>query len=570
MRRLPQTPPELRGYSFVKLLGTGGFSDVFLYEQALPKRNVAVKVLLADDLAPASRDAFVAEANLMAQLSAHPYIVTIFHADVTDDERPYFVMEYCSGPSLAERYKRETFSVSDALRIGVRLSGAIATAHAAGILHRDIKPGNVLTNDYGWPALTDFGISSSLEEELPVHTTTAGTGLEAGGTTGGGASVGLSVPWSPSEMFEDDPQPDVRSDVFSLAATIWTLLAGRSPFEIPGRSNGTLDLIGRIERGAITPLGRDDVPRSLVAVLQKGMSLRSADRFATAIDFGRALQRVELELGYSPTTIEVPNLELEQVAVDGGEDGDETRVRSVATIEAQPLAPASPTMPGRIEAPASPPSEEPTRARSVTTIQPESIPRTDASEVVDRTQLRRPATPASEDTVARPRVPVPPPPAAPAPAEAPPEASPDPARRRSRRGLVTTLVIAGALVVVGGGVTAAILSTGVPEPETTNQARGGTGGDPADAIVGGGVPAPIDGAATRGDGNTSVTFVWKNPAPQDGDAYRWWRSEQPGSVNATKEALATIAPVDPASRVCITVELLRGGKTGTPAEFCNP
>ena len=109
----------------------------------------------------------------MAQLSAHPFIVTIFHADVSADGRPYFVMEYCSGPSLAERYKREPFAVEDALRTGVRLAGAVATAHAAGILHRDIKPANVLTNDYGWPALTDFGISSNLEGELPVHTVTA-------------------------------------------------------------------------------------------------------------------------------------------------------------------------------------------------------------------------------------------------------------------------------------------------------------------------------------------------------------------------------------------------------------
>src|SRR5690554_4054453 len=145
MRRATSQPPELPGYTFVKLLGSGGFSDVFLYDQKLPKRRVAVKVLLVEDLSGANRAAFVAEANLMAQLSAHPYIVTIYQADVAADDRPYFVMEYCSGPSLADRYKREQFSVADALQIGVRLSSAIATAHSVGILHRDIKPANVLT-----------------------------------------------------------------------------------------------------------------------------------------------------------------------------------------------------------------------------------------------------------------------------------------------------------------------------------------------------------------------------------------------------------------------------------------
>ena len=336
MRRAPSIPPELPGYTPLRLLGSGGFADVFLYEQKLPRRKVAVKVLLAEALGRDTRAQFVAEANLMAQLSAHPYIVTIFHADVSADGRPYFVMEYCSGPSLAERYKREPLSVEDALRTGVRLAGAIATAHAAGILHRDIKPANVLTNDYGWPALTDFGISSNLEGELPVHTMTVPA--EASATASGQSAVGMSVPWSPPEMFEDDPRPDTRSDVFALAATVHTLIAGRTPFEIPGRSNGSLDLIGRIERGAITPIERDDVPRSLKAVLAKGLATRRDDRYPSAVEFARALQRVELELGYAATNIEVPNLASVPEA-DSDSDADATRARAVQTVRAQPPTP---------------------------------------------------------------------------------------------------------------------------------------------------------------------------------------------------------------------------------------
>ncbi len=343
MRRPASPPPELPGYTFVKLLGSGGFSDVFLYDQKLPRRRVAVKVLLTDELTAANRAAFVAEANLMAQLSAHPYIVTIYQADVAGDDRPYFVMEYCSGPSLAERYKREAFTVADALRTGVRLSSAVATAHAAGILHRDIKPANVLSNDYGWPALTDFGISSAVDDDaIQAQTITRDEALVEN-TSGTGQSIGMSVPWSPPEMFEDDPAPDPRSDVFSLAATIYTILAGASPFEVKGRPNGTLDLIGRIERGAITPMARDDVPRSLTAVLHKGMATDRTDRFASAVDFARALQRVELELGYAPTSIEVPNLLVDAPERDGVPgDVDETRARGAVTIQAQPVeAPAA-------------------------------------------------------------------------------------------------------------------------------------------------------------------------------------------------------------------------------------
>ena len=287
--RAISTPPQLPGFEYVKPLGSGGFADVFLYEQQQPRRDVAVKVLLADGMDGEARQRFVAETNVMAQLSTHPYIVTIYDADLTEAARPYFVMEYCPGPSLAERYRALPLDVAEVLRAGIQIGSAVAAAHAHGILHRDIKPANVLTDALGRPALADFGIASTLE----------------GGD--GAVAVGLSVPWSPPEMFQDDPDPDVRSDVFSLAATIHTVLAGRTPFELPGTSNGMLDIVGRIEHGAVTPIRRDDVPRSLIAALNTAMSPRRADRHATAVDFVRALQRIELELGHPPTVVDLPS-----------------------------------------------------------------------------------------------------------------------------------------------------------------------------------------------------------------------------------------------------------------------
>ena len=110
------------------------------------------------------------------------------------------------------------------------------------------------------------------DDALPVQTQTLSRGEPEATSNTESQSIGMSVPWSPPEMFEDDPKPDVRSDVFSLAATIYTILAGHTPFEVPGRSNGTLDLIGRIERGAITAIERADLPASLVPVLHKGMA----------------------------------------------------------------------------------------------------------------------------------------------------------------------------------------------------------------------------------------------------------------------------------------------------------
>lgn len=341
-------PPELPGYRFVRALGRGGFSDVHLYEQLLPHRQVAVKVLLTD-LTPTGMAAFTGEANLMARLSTHPYIVTIHAAGVSDDGRPYLVMEYCARPTLAARYKARPLPVDDALRTGVRLASAVETAHRAGILHRDIKPGNVLTNDYGWPALTDFGIAAAMDAGPGGR---AGGDADADGTTG---SVGLSVPWSPPEMFLDDPEHDARSDVFSLAATLFTVLAGRTPFEVPGGPNTAVDLMARIDRGEVGTLDRDDVPASLREVLRRGMATRREDRYPTAQELGRALQRVELELGLAPTALEVPEELVAEVAA--AEDAPETRVRAIPSVPPQPAVPATP--------PASPeiPVTDPARRR---------------------------------------------------------------------------------------------------------------------------------------------------------------------------------------------------------------
>ncbi|MFZ4893409.1 protein kinase domain-containing protein [Plantibacter sp. Mn2098] len=554
MRRTPSTPPQIPGLRFERLLGSGGFADVFLYEQQLPKRQVAVKVLLAEHLSDQTREAFVAEANLMAQLSAHPYIVTIYTADVAPDGRPYLAMEYCAGPSLAEQYKTRRFSAADALRTGIRLASAVATAHAAGILHRDIKPANVLTNAYGWPALTDFGISSTVELDLPTQTIGAIADADGASGTSGSQSVGMSIPWSPAEMFDDAPKPDVRSDVFSLAATVYTLLAGRTPFEVPGQPNGAADLISRIERGAVTPLGRDDLPRSLVATLWRGLSRERADRFETAVDFARALQRVELELSFAPTPIDVPNLvqtpHQPSRAQGSGAGADETKVRSVQTIDAQPVGRADPSADAAGAAVAA--SVQQASAAAAATVVRGAIP------VV---------SPAAPDETVRRRTPR---------EETPSEdrdqdgtSSTPPSAARARRPIGSTTkwsLIAAAVVVVAGGVTAGIVlpslapgtaSTASPGASTTHAAASGA------PIQLDSVPAPEQVSVDPSADGTSVTFTWKNPEPVDGDRFVWQRTDgrKDARKTPTTEPTATVTDVVPGQNVCIEVFTVRGGVT---------
>ena len=559
MRRTPSAPPDLPGYTPLGLLGSGGFADVFLYEQRLPRRKVAVKVLLADDIDAGTRAQFVAEANLMARLSAHPFIVTIFHADVSADGRPYFVMEYCSGPSLSERYKRQPLTVEDALRTGIRLSGAVATAHSAGILHRDIKPANVLTNDYGWPALSDFGISSDLEGDLPVHTMsfTADPAATGSGTGSDRAAVGMSVPWSPPELFEDDPRPDTRSDVFALAATVHTLLAGRTPFEIPGRSNGPLDLIGRIERGNVTPIGRDDVPASLEAVLATGMAVRRADRYQTAVEFGRALQRIELELGYSVTGIEVPSLPTSAPAralaggAVGGADPDAeaaTRARSVRIVHADGAAPA-PVPPAPVApAPAPESDDDATRARSVREVMPQGSPVVPSDAIDDGTVIRGRAAAA----------------AAPEPTAEEPDGDTAPSRRR--RAVVVAITAAASVAVVAAVGAAVVLGGSIGGPDGAEPAP--TDASSEDAIIAARVPAPEVGASeARADG--TVVFTVSHDDAEEGDRYRWRRADGSGATAVAAGPEIVVDGVAAGATVCIEVQVQRGSKTSEPVTGCT-
>ncbi len=311
-RRLPSQPPVLPGFSYVHVLGSGGFADVFLYEQNMPRRQVAVKVMLNEVVNEQVRQMFQAEANLMAQLSAHPAILTVYQASVSADGRPYLVMELCSA-SLSERYRRESIPVPEVLRIAVKIGSAIETAHRAGVLHRDIKPSNILLTAYGHPVLSDFGIASTLTASREDD------------------SVGLSIPWSAPEVLLDEVPGSIASEVWAFAATVYSLLAGRSPFELPGGSNTSSDLMARIARAKPQPIGRADVPANLEALLRRAMSRRPEMRPGSVLELVRELQLIETELGVPQTAIEVA---MDDWALGTVADLEErTRVRPLAGAE---------------------------------------------------------------------------------------------------------------------------------------------------------------------------------------------------------------------------------------------
>ena len=280
--------PVIPGYTFVEHLGSGGFADVYCYEQEWPQQRVAVKVVRQDvALNDRERTLFTSEANAMARLGDHPNIVPVLTAGVTADNRPFLVMRYCPPPDLGVRVRSSPLSVADAVSTGIKLASAIETAHRAGTVHRDIKPSNVLVTSYHEPALTDFGIAGRLQE------------------VAGEDEVRISYPWSPPEMLDGRSNGSIASDVYSLGATIWHLLVGRSPYSIPGGDNSTRALSARILHAAPPATQRPDVPPALDRLLQQTMAKQPSHRPPSAIDLARSLQRIEAAAGYPRTVIAV-------------------------------------------------------------------------------------------------------------------------------------------------------------------------------------------------------------------------------------------------------------------------
>ncbi|ROS76730.1 serine/threonine-protein kinase [Cellulomonas sp. PhB143] len=510
-RRAPAPPPDIEGYAYVSVIGSGGFSDVYCYQQNRPRRRVAVKVLLQEWSSQTQREAFDAEADLLATLSTHPSIVTMYEADVADDGRPYMAMEYCSRPSLGARYRTERLGVPEALRTAVLIAGAVETAHRAGILHRDIKPANLLVTDYGHPVLTDFGISATVDQA--------------------GLAEGMSIPWSPPESFAEQPTSGVATDVWALAATTYSLLAGRSPFEVPGGRNTSADLVGRIEGTPLPPLGRSDVPPSLERVLATAMAKSPQARYPSALALARALQAVQTELSLAVTPIDL--LDDSGVVQEPDDDEDEagTRLRQVVTID--PHAPSPSFAPGAPAAPA------PARAAA-----PEPAYDAVADEHLEST-VHRPAD-------------------APAvPGEGPGHGS-------------RVALLVGAAVVVAAAVVALVVLPGssqAPDDAGTGSSAAaddgsGTDGDaqaPADNL--GDLVPSVSALSGKAAGDGTVRFTWKNPDPQKGDEYAVTVLEKvdqkaPELVDDT----ATTVPADPSGSTCVAVSVVRDGRMSAEQE----
>ena len=265
------------GYELLDPLGRGGFGVVYRARQVTIDREVAIKVdtrLILDDR---DQRRFLREVRAAGRLSGHPHVVELYDAGVLPDARPYLVMELCPGGSLADRGRLPEREVVD---VGRKICDALAAAHDLGVLHRDIKPGNILIKRYGTVALADFGLAAVVEAGRDSSVTLAA----------------LTPAYAAPEAFHLHP-PTVQSDVYALAATLYTLLTG-----VPPRFPAEGDLsVPEIVRRHDTPV--DDIPGiapQLMAILRRGLAKDPAHRYPEASALAADLSRLTTDESSGP------------------------------------------------------------------------------------------------------------------------------------------------------------------------------------------------------------------------------------------------------------------------------
>lgn len=266
-------PEEFNGYRVLREIARGGMGVVLLAEQPALRRKVAMKLMLpsAESNDPKARDRFLREARAMARLK-HAYIIQVYEIGEVQG-MPWFTMEFVEGRTLAQLIDEKRLDVNQGVDIHVKVAQALAFAHSQGILHRDLKPGNVMVRPSGDPVLMDFGLAKDVTGES-VKLSITGTVL---GT--------------PSYMSPEQAQAlplDARADVYSLGAVLYEAVTGHVPFE--GKT--AFATIYQVIHDDPTPARtlNPSVPPDLSRICTKAMEKDPLDRYQTMLEFSKDME----------------------------------------------------------------------------------------------------------------------------------------------------------------------------------------------------------------------------------------------------------------------------------------
>ncbi len=282
--------PSIEGLSNFRLIGQGGSAWVFRARQDQLERDVAVKILRLGAADERTRALFDVERKALGRLPKHQNIVTVFDSGFTSAGDPYLTMELCSSGSLSALLKKNgPLDIELATRCGLRVASALVTAHRNGMVHRDVKPENVLISDEGEPVLSDFGIAALVEQE----------------STNEGA-------WSPHHVAPEllrGIQPTPSSDLYSLGSTVFTLLVGHPPHAFSREERPSIStILKRVDDESWVPNIPEQLhlPRELKSLLLSLLAKDPRKRMTPADEVLQAFRRVERAMETDLASLRLP------------------------------------------------------------------------------------------------------------------------------------------------------------------------------------------------------------------------------------------------------------------------
>ncbi len=280
-------PATIGGYRIIRLLGEGGMGTVYEAEQQEPRRMVALKMIRLGLATPGRLRRFRQESQALARLQ-HPGIAQIYESNTADTgfgPQPYFAMEFIRGLPLRQYAEAHQLATRQKLALMVKVCEAVHHAHQRGLIHRDLKPGNILVDEAGQPKVLDFGVArvieaDSQEGEIPDTM-----------QTGVGQIVGTLAYMSPEQVAGDPLEMDTRSDVYSLGVILHELLSGQLPYEVNHRPLPEAMCAIREEEpallGSISRVYRGDIE----TLTRKALAKDKTRRYASAAEFGADIER---------------------------------------------------------------------------------------------------------------------------------------------------------------------------------------------------------------------------------------------------------------------------------------
>lgn len=280
----PELPEKIGNYRILRLLGEGGMGSVFEAEQEHPRRTVALKVIRSGILSAEMLQRFERESQALARLH-HPGIAQVYEAGAADygwGTQPFFAMEFIEGAPLDRYAKLHNLDTRQRLSLMIRVCEAVEHAHRRGVIHRDLKPGNILVDESGQPKILDFGLARVTDSDVQV---TRQTDM--------GQLLGTLAYMSPEQVLADPLAVDTRSDVYALGVILYELLAGKLPYTMSRKLHEAVEAIREQDAAplsAVSRLYRGDIETIVAKALEKDRERRYSSAAELAADLRRHLE----------------------------------------------------------------------------------------------------------------------------------------------------------------------------------------------------------------------------------------------------------------------------------------